>query len=122
MGRRASERGCRICSKVSTEPSLPTPYSADLGRRLSKSRKFQHSGVEEHGENIFVSTEDVSYEHAVQSWLAEETNYEGEKFGEGNAAKYARFSKHASFCTTMCTLARFLTDSQHNACGRTQAT
>lgn len=68
-----------------------------MGRRLSKSRKFQHSGVEEHGETIFVTTEDVSYEHAVQSWLAEETNYEGEKFGEGDAVRYARFSKHASF-------------------------
>ena len=63
-------------------------------RRLAKSRKLQHSGVEEHGENLFVSTEDVSYEHAVKSWLAEESDYSGEKFGEGNAVKYGHYSKY----------------------------
>ena len=61
---------------------------------MSKSRKFQHSGVDEHGENIFVSMEDASYEDAVQSWLAQESDYNGEEFGEGNAVKYWDFSKH----------------------------
>ena len=68
-------------------------YLTDSGRRLSKSRKLQHSGVEEHGENLFVSIEDVSYDHAVQSWLAQESDYDGEKFGEGNAVKYGHYSK-----------------------------
>lgn len=62
--------------------------------RLSKSRKLQHSGIEEHGETVFVSTGDASYEDAVQSWLAEESDFNGlEKFGDGNASKYARFSE-----------------------------
>jgi hypothetical protein len=75
--------------------SLIKTYLSDSGRRLAKSRKFQHSGIEEHGENLFVSTEDASYAHAVQLWLAEETDYNGEKFGDGNAVKYGHFSKHA---------------------------
>ena len=63
---------------------------------MATSRKYQHSGVEDHGENIFVSIEDASYEDAVKAWLAEETDYSGEKFGEGNAVKYGHFSKHIS--------------------------
>jgi hypothetical protein len=66
---------------------------ADPINRLAKSRKLQHSGVEEHGENIFVSTEDVPLDEAVKSWLAEEKDYDGEKFGEGNSVKYGHFSK-----------------------------
>ena len=68
-------------------------YLADLHRRLATSRKAQHSGIEEHGENLYVSIEDASYEDAVQAWLAEESDYDGEKFGEGNSVKYGHFSK-----------------------------
>jgi hypothetical protein len=36
----------------------------------------------------------------VRSWLAEESDYNGKKFGEGNAVKYGHFSKHPSSIVT----------------------
>jgi hypothetical protein len=84
-----------VSNRLQSSRSLADPFY-----RLAKSRKLQHSGVEEHGENIFVSTEDVSLDKAVKSWLAEEKDYDGEKFGEGNSVKYVHFSKR--FYVHMC--------------------
>lgn len=80
--------------------SIPTSIGTylkhtDTCNRLAKSRKFQHSGDDEHGENLYVSTEDASYEQAVQAWLAEEPDFDGEKFGDGNAVKYGHYSKYS---------------------------
>ncbi|KAK3671121.1 hypothetical protein LTR78_008922 [Recurvomyces mirabilis] len=64
-------------------------------QNMAQSRKLHHSGDAEQGENIYVNVDNASYDDAIQAWLKEEDEYDGRRFGEGNALRYKHFSKHA---------------------------
>lgn len=75
-------------------------WSTDLAKNaqehanvLAKNEAMQHSGVQGQGENLFMSTGDAELEQAVQSWLGEEKDYNGEAIGEGDLQKWGHYCK-----------------------------
>lgn len=47
-------------------------------QKLAQTGQLEHSGVEEEGENLFMSSQDANLETAVDSWLGEEKKYTGQ--------------------------------------------
>lgn len=50
-------------------------------RKLAQTGSLEPSGVQDEGENLFMSRESVDLEAAVKSWLSEEKSYAGQIVG-----------------------------------------
>ena len=69
--------------------------AAAYAQELAESGKLEYSGIENQGENVFLSDhDDAKFEDAVQSWLNGEKKYSGEKVGEGdNFEEWRQFGR-----------------------------
>lgn len=80
-------------------------------KTLASTGKLEHSGNEVQGENLFVTERgDAKFEDAVLEWMRGETQYSGEKIGEGSSEEYEYFCecmKRIRFCS--CPLTFFPT-------------
>lgn len=62
-------------------------------QKLAQIGQLEHSGVEDEGENLFMSSENADLEAAVESWLREEKQYTGQIVAGGNFEDGANFCK-----------------------------
>ena len=78
--------------KLEWDDRLRTDAEA-YAQKLAQSGRLEPSGVEEEGENLFMSSEDADLEEAVESWLREEKQYTGQIVAGGNFEEGANFCK-----------------------------
>jgi hypothetical protein len=62
-------------------------------QKLAQTGSLEPSGVEDEGENLFMSRESVDLEHAVKSWLNEERRYAGQIVGGVDLDDSGHFSE-----------------------------
>ncbi|KAH8765384.1 CAP domain-containing protein, partial [Diaporthe sp. PMI_573] len=60
---------------------------------LADNKKFEHSGAPGQGENLFMSSGNVSLLDATRAWLAEKPNYHGENIPDGNFGSYGHYTQ-----------------------------
>lgn len=60
---------------------------------LADNKKFEHSGVNGQGENLFMSSGNASLADATRAWLNEKPNYHGENIPDGDFAKYGHYTQ-----------------------------
>lgn len=60
---------------------------------LADNKKFEHSGVQGQGENLFMSSGNATLTDASRAWLAEKPNYHGEKIPDGNFGSYGHYTQ-----------------------------
>lgn len=63
---------------------------------LADNKKFEHSGVQGQGENLFMSSGNASLLDASRAWLAEKPNYHGENIPDGNFGSYGHYTQVCS--------------------------
>jgi hypothetical protein len=84
-------------------------------KHLAERRTLEPSGVEDEGENVFMSKEDATLEDAVQSWLSQEKKYTGQIVAGGNFDDWGHFCKqHPVLCNS---ISHRLIIHKHNAFG-----
>jgi hypothetical protein len=66
-------------------------YAQSHAQKLAETGKLEHSGVEDQGENLYMSDGNADLEDAVQDWLNDEKKYDGEKIGEGDFKDWDNF-------------------------------
>ncbi|CAK3999489.1 Hypothetical predicted protein [Lecanosticta acicola] len=67
--------------------------AAHYAQKLADKDKMEHSNAAGQGENLFMATNDASFEDAVNAWLKEEASYGGEKIGEGNLGDWGHYTQ-----------------------------
>lgn len=84
-------RANKRCDKLewSTELAKDAQAHAEM---LATTKRMEHSGAQGQGENLYMSSGDADFDIAVEAWLKEERNYNGEKIGEGNLGDFGHFS------------------------------
>ncbi|KAI3399111.1 hypothetical protein diail_7690 [Diaporthe ilicicola] len=60
---------------------------------LADNKKFEHSGTQGQGENLFMSSGNANLTDATNAWLAEKPNYHGEKIPDGNFGSYGHYTQ-----------------------------
>lgn len=60
---------------------------------LADNKKFEHSGAQGQGENLFMSSGSASLLDGTRAWLAEKPNYHGEKIADGNFGSYGHYTQ-----------------------------
>lgn len=60
---------------------------------LADNKKFEHSGAQGQGENLFMSSGNASLLDGTRAWLAEKSNYHGEKIADGNFGSYGHYTQ-----------------------------
>jgi hypothetical protein len=60
---------------------------------LADNKKFEHSGAQGQGENLFMSSGNASLLDATRAWLAEKPNYHGENIADGNFGSYGHYTQ-----------------------------
>lgn len=68
-------------------------------QKLAQLGSLEPSGVEDEGENVFMSHGDATLEDAVKGWLSQEKKYTGQIVAGGNSDEWGHFCKyHAILC------------------------
>lgn len=62
-------------------------------QHLADTKKFEHSGVNGQGENLFMSSGNASLADATRAWLNEKPNYHGEKIPDGDFGSYGHYTQ-----------------------------
>ncbi|POS78661.1 hypothetical protein DHEL01_v202938 [Diaporthe helianthi] len=62
---------------------------------LAENKKFEHSGAQGQGENLFMSSGNASLLDGTRAWLAEKPNYHGEKIADGNFGSYGHYTQES---------------------------
>ncbi|KAK7720935.1 hypothetical protein SLS64_001228 [Diaporthe eres] len=62
-------------------------------QHLADTKKFEHSGVNGQGENLFMSSGDASLTDATHAWLNEKPNYHGENIPDGDFGSYGHYTQ-----------------------------
>ena len=70
-------------------------------RKLAEHGTLEPSGVENEGENVFMSKEDATLEDAVKGWLSQEKKYTGQIVAGGNFDDWGHFCKQYPVCATL---------------------
>lgn len=107
-------RANRACKKLDWDDRLmrdAETYAQKLAR--DGTGNLESSGIEDQGENLFMSTGDADLEDAVTSWLSEEKQYNGETIADGKFEEYGHFSKSSNACSY---LSQTLTNSYTAQC------
>lgn len=65
-------------------------------QKLAQLGTLEPSGVEDEGENLFMSRDDATLEDAVKGWLSEEKKYTGQVVGGVDLDDWGNFSKPQS--------------------------
>ena len=85
-------RASRRCKKLEWSTDL-AKEAEDYAQQLARTGKLEHDpNIGSEGENLFVSSGDATFEDAVDAWLNEEKNYDGEVIGKGNMDDWHHFS------------------------------
>ncbi len=72
-------------------------------QKLAQTNSLEPSGVEDEGENLFMSRDDVALEAAVKSWLSEEKKYAAQIVGGVDLDEQGYFSKLLIHAVYSCT-------------------
>ncbi|KAK2614150.1 hypothetical protein N8I77_001002 [Diaporthe amygdali] len=62
-------------------------------QHLADTNTFEHSGAAGQGENLYMSSGDASLTDAVNAWLDEKPNYNGQKIPDGNFGSYGHYTQ-----------------------------
>lgn len=60
---------------------------------LAAKKAMEHSGIDDEGENLFMSDGNAIMPDAVRAWLREEKDYHSELVGQGDPQAYGHYSK-----------------------------
>lgn len=91
-------RANKQCTKLEWSSELAKD-AEQYAKTLAEKGTMVHSGVQAQGENLYMSSGAAEYDQAVQSWLAEEKEYNGEKIGEGDFGKWGHFCEYSASVT-----------------------
>lgn len=99
-------RANKQCPRLDWSTDL-AKEAQEYAQKLAEKEQMEHSGVQGQGENLFMSSGDAEFDQAVQSWMEEEKDYNGEKVGEGEFQKwghYCEFLDHVRnvYVLSMC--------------------
>ena len=87
-------------------------------QKLAERRTLKPSGVEDEGENVFMSKENATLEDAVRDWLSQEKKHTGQRVAGGNFDDWGHFCKQRPFSCNF--ISHRLIIDKHNAFGARQ--